>query len=197
MKPRVIYVFEFADNSAYIGLTHDPKARKSEHLSFGKKKNKSSVLKHIKKTNLHPEFKIVTDFMDEITAIKKEFEFIEYYKTNGWTLLNRAKAGSIGGKFLYWTKDRCIEDAKKFTSRAKWAKTSTGAWESAKKYGWLKECYEHMKRPTVWNKKWTLDKVIEVAKKCKNNSEMSKKFSGALDAVYSNNWSDKLVFNNE
>lgn len=36
----------------------------------------------------------------------------------------------------YWTRERCIEDAKRFTSRNKWDRNSRGAFQAARRAGW-------------------------------------------------------------
>ena len=41
----------------------------------------------------------------------------------------------------YWTKERCIEDAKKYSSRYEWQKKSGSAYLSAWKNGWVDECF--------------------------------------------------------
>jgi len=45
---------------------------------------------------------------------------------------------------LYWTKERCIEESKKYSMRFHWIKASESSYNSAKRNGWLKECCAHM-----------------------------------------------------
>lgn len=40
----------------------------------------------------------------------------------------------------YWTKERVIEDAKKYKSKMEWFKASQSAWATAQRNGWLDEC---------------------------------------------------------
>ena len=44
----------------------------------------------------------------------------------------------------YWTKEKCLEDAKKYNGRFEWQKNSNG-YSVALKNGWLDECSIHMK----------------------------------------------------
>ena len=45
----------------------------------------------------------------------------------------------------YWTKERCLENAKKYNGRAEFKRMSGGAYNSAKKNKWLDECCANMK----------------------------------------------------
>jgi predicted GIY-YIG superfamily endonuclease len=44
----------------------------------------------------------------------------------------------------YWTKERCVEDALKFTTRSEWQNKSSSAYSIALKNGWLDESCNHM-----------------------------------------------------
>jgi hypothetical protein len=44
----------------------------------------------------------------------------------------------------YWTKEKCIEDARKYKKRSEWMRKSHGAYRSAKKNGCFEECCAHM-----------------------------------------------------
>jgi hypothetical protein len=44
----------------------------------------------------------------------------------------------------YWTKERCLEEAKKYESKSEWLKKSVSSYGSAHKNGWLVECSSHM-----------------------------------------------------
>ena len=91
--PRIIYSYEFPDNSVYVGLTKDFKLREKSR----KNNINDAVTKHINKTNLIPKILYLTDFIPAKEAQIKEQEFINEYKNKGWNILNRVKGGSIGG----------------------------------------------------------------------------------------------------
>lgn len=80
----------------------------------------------------------------------------------------------------YWTKERCIEDAKKYTTRQEWSKGKLSGYAVAASKGWLKLCCDHMKdgRFESSKKLWTYEKCLELAKKCKSRAEF-KKLSGS------------------
>ena len=45
----------------------------------------------------------------------------------------------------YWTKERCIEDAKQYETNSEWQKKSGSAYITAWVNKWLDECSKHMK----------------------------------------------------
>jgi hypothetical protein len=47
----------------------------------------------------------------------------------------------------HWTKERCSEEARKYESVSKFHKESNGAYDIARKNGWLEEITSHMKKP--------------------------------------------------
>jgi len=116
---RLIYAFEFSDNSVYVGLTYNINIRKSQHLST----EASPVFKHINKTNLWPKTVLHTDYIEVEKAVLKEEEVLNKYKNSGWTTLNKIKTGSLG--FGYnknkkkSNKTKSPEERKKAAGKAK------------------------------------------------------------------------------
>lgn len=89
---RCIYVYEFSDNSAYIGLTYNINNRHNKHIND----KKSSVYRKLSE-NINYNLIQLTDYINiEESRILEKFH-IERYKTNNWNILNIAKAGSVGG----------------------------------------------------------------------------------------------------
>lgn len=102
---RVIYACEFPDHCAYVGLTADPAKRCREHGWISNVGN-SAVAEHKWTTNQDFEFKILTDFLPEEEASVAEGEWERKYAEEGWTMLNVAPTGSLGGSGVrgisYW-----------------------------------------------------------------------------------------------
>lgn len=135
---RLIYIYHFRDNSCYVGLTCNIERRHKQHMS----ETSSSVYKHMTETGIIPEIIIKSDYMSVKDAVELENKILQEYKQNGFNILNKNKTGSIGGVNLYWTKDNCIEELKKYKTYSEFRKGSPGAHNSSFKNGWLYEILE-------------------------------------------------------
>lgn len=135
---RMLYVF-FDENEkyAYVGLSGVLDRRFQTHLN-----TKKEFMSSLKKGNLC----FVSDFnlYSEKTAQKLEASLISEFSLK-YRMLNKNKAGSLGGNVKYWTLERCKSDALKYTYRNQWRERSEGAYASARKHGWLNLCCAHMK----------------------------------------------------
>ena len=93
---RTIYAYEFKElNSVYVGLTYDIKVRNKDHhikgtlYDFTKEHNIDSFEPIVLEENIkYDKAGEVEDF------------YINQYRKNGWNLINKAKAGSLGGNIL-------------------------------------------------------------------------------------------------
>jgi predicted GIY-YIG superfamily endonuclease len=151
---RIVYVYEFPDNSVYVGLTLNKTDRDMRH----KQKPKSAVYQHIKKTNLIPTLKYISDdYIDAEDARNQERCTIEEYKSKGWNVLNKAKAGGLGGCAKKWSKDEILRMAKEFDSPSKFKDRRSSAYNAAKRNGWLDEVTKHMVNKKI---KWTDDMIM-------------------------------------
>lgn len=137
---RCIYAFEFSNMSAYIGLTDNIQRRKRQHLNS----SNSAVYKHIQKTSLTPTLQILHEYTDkELAKILEKF-YIEDYRNKGWNILNRAKAGSLGGKYVFWNYEECKSHALQCNTRSEFIIKYPGAYASAVKNKWLDDICQHM-----------------------------------------------------
>jgi len=132
---RLIYVYEFDDNSCYVGLTCDVERRHKQHMED----SNSSVNKKIVETGLKPKLVLKSEYIDIKECINLEEAILKEYKNLGFCILNKNKTGSIGGVNLYWNKERCIEEIKKYKTYSEFRKGSPGAHNSSFKKGWLYE----------------------------------------------------------
>ena len=139
-QKRGLYSYEFEDKSVYVGLTWNYKERFASHAC----RPKSAVFKKVK-TGI--DFKVIKHGrrVQQSTAIKREVELIEKYKKDGWSILNVAKAGSLGGTRRKWTEDKVHKEALKYKTRGAFKKGSVGAYDRAKKDGILDKVCKHMK----------------------------------------------------
>ena len=182
---RCIYIYEFDDNSVYIGLTNNLKKRHTQHLGKG------PVYEHIKKTNLIPKLTTLTDYIDmELSAIK-ENEYIEKYKSEGLNILNKRKGGNLGGNNIFWTYEKCKEELIKYKTRNAAIKYCPRAFSVSKKNKW-EELYEHLEYITKPNKYWTYEKCKEEASKYKTKKDFRKNCSSAFSISKNNKWFDDI-----
>ena len=100
---RCVYVYEFTDKSAYIGLTYNIEQRQRDR-NFSKN---DQVTKYRNKTGLEPIRKQLTDYINADDAAKLEIYYIDKYKEDGWNVLNIANGGGLGGGEPKWTYENC------------------------------------------------------------------------------------------
>jgi predicted GIY-YIG superfamily endonuclease len=190
---RCIYVFEFSDNYAYVGLTRHLKSRYNEHI----KNIDGVVYKHMEETGLKPKYIQLTDFMDEKEASIKEGEWEKIYKSNGWIILNIAKTGTLGGCYLKWNYKSCKKEALKYQTRSEFQKNSNGAYCSARKNGWLDEVCKDMIEDKKPNGYWTKEKCTEEASKYNSRTSFSDNCVSAYGVSRKNNWLDEFFPKNK
>lgn len=188
---RLIYAYEFSDNSVYVGLTSNERRRHNEHMLGNR--NNSPVYNHMIKNNITPIKIIYSDYIDAKDAQELENFYINYYKNNNWILLNTAKSGSLGGIDLFWTYDKCQNEAIKYESRISFCLGSSGAYNSARKNKWLDEICKHMiklRKPTGY---WNIKKhCIDEAKKYNKKYLFGKYSYGAYNSARKNKWLDEI-----
>jgi len=75
----------------------------------------------------------------------------------------------------YWTKDKCLEEARKYSTKKVWLQKSLESVISAKKYGeiFLEKCTEHM-IDEIENK-WNRGNILEEARKYSTEKEWAEK----------------------
>ncbi|MFW6219427.1 MAG: GIY-YIG nuclease family protein [bacterium] len=186
---RLVYYYEFSDNSIYVGITYDPDRRHRYHLND----ERSKVYQHIIETNKLPIKKHLTeDFVPVKEAQKLENFWVKKFKENGCNILNVAKTGGLGGNELKWTKEKCAEEALKYNTRKEFADGNSSAYIRARRFKWLDDICSHMeweKRPENY---WTYETCKEAAKKCKTRFEFSRKYSRAHTISSKNGWLDEF-----
>jgi predicted GIY-YIG superfamily endonuclease len=186
---RCIYTYEFPDNHVYVGLTFNLNERQVNRDCHDNDK----VTKYIKETNLTPIRKQLTDYVDVETAIKLEGEFLNVYSDNGWQILNVAKTGGIGGDTLFWTKEKCIDVAKKSKNRTEFGIKYRGAYSSSMKNGWISEIYEILGKTQKGGKRiHSFESCKEKATLCRTRAEFKIKFPHEFNAAYNNKWLNEI-----
>lgn len=171
---KCIYVYEFADNHAYVGLAGNLEARHSRRL----RDKRDPVYVHIRNTNLTPTLIQLEPYIEVELAMLLEARWETEYKNNNWILLNKVKCGHhIGNPPMKWNKDSCLQEALKYNRVSHFKSNSRGAYSAAKRNGWLDECKIHMIPPKKPNGYWTYDMCLGESKKYSNRIEFRKSLS--------------------
>lgn len=182
---RCIYVYEFSDNFAYVGLTFNIETRCQQHSKRG------PVYKHILSNNIIQTFKQLTDYINIEDAKNEESNYINFYKERGFKLLNKQKAGACGGGVRKWTKEKCENEALKYKNIKEY-KDNSLSYRAAVRNKWLDEICKHMNRNKNPYNYWTKDNCMKASIKIKSKKEFSNKFPGAYSACIKNKWLDEI-----
>lgn len=178
MLHRHIYVYEFPDNSVYVGLSFDTKERDKRHRS----KEKSQVFQHIQNTGLSPDFKVLTERpIPAKDAQTMEDETINTYRENGWNVLNIAKAGGLGSTVLEkLSKEDVMRIALQYNTKTEFCKERQSVCNLAKRMGWYEEATKHME---VKNIMWSLDTLKKEAEKYQTRNQFKQGSPNAYAAA--------------
>lgn len=174
IKNRMIYAYEFSDNTVYVGLTCNSIRRNEQHLGHEKDK-RSAVTKYIEKTKMEPLYVKISNYIDVEKAILLEAETVENYKNNGWNVLNQRKTGGIGNAVIKWTEQAIKKEAIKHERRVDFRSAAKGAYERAYQLGILDTICSHMETQFVFHTKETCqaealkyNQRVEFQKGCKS-----------------------------
>jgi len=182
-QKRCIYVYEFENKIAYIGLTNNLSNRKNTH----KHDIKSSVYEYIQKNNTKLiKIRQLTEYVESIIASNLEKQYIEEYTNNHWVLLNKNKGGGLGTSILKWTKEKCQNESLKYFTRTSFQNGSRGAYYRAYKNKWLDEICSHMIEIKKSKNYWTYEKCHEESLKYEFRNEFRKKSRSAYNYAYNN-----------
>lgn len=184
-KPRQIYVFYWSDMSAYVGQSCNWKRRYNYHLKKG------PVFNHIQKTGEQPIFKILTKRpVKEENTPKYEDKWMNHYESLGYTMLNSAPAGSLGGKRSVWTKENIWNIVSKCSSMTEFYKaTNSNCIQTCYQMGIYDDIVDKLKSETdgKWYiGGWTIENALEEAKKYTLVSKFQKACSGGFKCLNRN-----------
>ena len=174
---RLVYAYFFPENNAvYVGLTYNIKERDFQHLKS--EKHLTSVRRFMIETNEIPKLVKLTDLIDVKEAQNKENEFLEKFKKEGYTILNKVKTGGLGHGLKY--KDSDLERIALLYDNIKdFYSNDLQAYKSARRRGedFLNKITSHMKRN---QESWDEKKVRDYAVTFTSKNEFQKKYPGAV-----------------
>jgi len=186
---RLVYSYEFPDNSVYIGLTYNKNTRHNDHTS----KTKSPVYKKIKQLNFEPKMIIISDsYIDSEEARILEEQTVFSYREKGWEILNKVKAGGLGGtktkgEKLFLDKDSCHKEALKYSTQKEFREGSPYAYSRAYDLQCLKEIVGHMKVRSL-----SYEECKNEAKKFKRISDFKGKAARYYARAYKMGWVSEI-----
>lgn len=191
-KIDLVYSYEFEnENAVYVGRTlmKRVKDRDKEHLF-----SLDSVSSFAKEIGVSvPEMKILETNLTIKESTKKEGEWVEKYKKEGWIILNKAKTGGLGGlgaRYSKFTYEVCFDIAKSYSTRNDFRKGSPSAYMAALKNKWLDD-YEWFVSKTKPRNYWNnYENCYEVAKKCSSRADFKRKSVQAYRVALHNGWID-------
>ena len=106
-------------------------------------------------------------------------------EANNWVKLIEPKP------YKYWTKERCIEEAKKYKTNSEWQKNNPSCVSTATRQGWVDEIRELNGFHVL--KKWTRSGCIKEARKYNSLSEWQRKSNGSKKSAKRNGWYEECT----
>ena len=185
---RAVYVFEFADNYAYVGLTSNLNRREKEHLT----NHSSAVFRHIQESKCSYMFKCLTDYLSKEEAAEIEVNTIIEYAKNGWCILNKKSGGDLGSKIRKYTKQYCKEITSQYDDKKIFQDSNPTFYRYLIKRGWLDELCSHMVNQKKKNGYWTKERCKEAAEKYNKRIDFQKGDPAAHNAAFRNGWLDEI-----
>lgn len=143
-----VYKYEFPNNVVYIGRTINPRRRDWEHRI--NKNGKDTVYKYSKESGcIIPTMVILRQNITLKEGIMEEEKYVLQYRRDGFTILNKAKCGSLGSiSAKKWSYNNCYKEALKYCSISEFAKGNVSAYTRALNRGWLNDYTWFLPRKT-------------------------------------------------
>ena len=180
-----VYAYQDEDtNTMYVGLTKNLDKRHKQHCQPSVNDAVYQYFKSIGKEVQQPI--ILKDHLYQADGKYFEKYYINYYKRLGKNMLNSGNAGNVGSVSV-WTREKCYEEAKKYTSKRDFYKHNPAAYIHAKENGWVEDYtwFECLKLPKYF---WNYDNTMEEARKYETFYEFRVKNQTAYDIARNNGW---------
>lgn len=193
LKTQTIYSYEFPNGHAYVGLTCNIKERDSAHRRTFNEKGETkydSVMEYSLNNNIGiPPYKILeTDLTLSESKIQEQY-WIDYYKSHGWSMINKVKGGSLGGRIkdIVIDKELILNAAKQCKTIKNMRKNKQAEYNGMIKLGLKYECFPRLKdykEPKV-PYKYTEDFISKIVKKYPIKNDLRKNEMAVYQWLYS------------
>jgi hypothetical protein len=101
------------------------------------------------------------------------------------------KRKTLGRKVTKWTKEMCLEDALKYTTKVEWEKNSVNCYSAARRNGWYEECSKHMVVLCRNKNYWTKERCIKDALNYNTKIAWKLSLKSGYNAASKNGWLDE------
>lgn len=195
-KVHCVYVYKIdAFKTCYVGRTKELRRRHQSHCRGRKHKNGTITFDCIysfcyeKQIEIPEPIILCKNLTGEESLIKEDF-WVNFFRNNGWNVLNKAKTGIKSGSLGHvkvWDYDSCKIESKKYRTRSEFKKGSYGAYDMCRKNGWLDEFIKKdgKHRNGFWKIK---NNVIDEAKKYDQITDFIRCSGGAYNAAKKYGW---------
>lgn len=193
---RSVYVYEFPNKIAYIGLTNSIERRDYEHRN--KKGDNLFEYCHANKLDL-PEIKILEENISAFIVGSREVFWENYYKeTLNYVTLNKAKCGALGGSTGYKVSDvkkltYSLDDCKNIIEQGGYKNITDCSVKNYTLYtyikykSWEKELFPNYQTFTTL----TLDQVEDIFNKYSTVKDLKKENKRVYEYAKSKGWITK------
>lgn len=132
------------------------------------------------------------DKFDTLQEFKKHYKgaYSLIYKNN-WHDIIESKHRSQKPRG-YWTKEKCLREAKKYNNRKEFRKCSSAAADFAKRNGWLDEICSHMDYINKPNGYWSKERCIMELKQISTIEQLNRN-TKLRSVLYYHGWMDELT----
>lgn len=190
IKDRIdcVYSYYFKEtHTIYIGRTINKKDRDYQHIF---QNDRDSVARYAKEIGCSvPPMIVLEDSLTLKEGQAQEEFWLNYYKDQGFNILNkgvvgigRSSLGSIG--FGKWTKSKCFEEAKKYSTKTEFKEGNGSAYSAALKKGWLNE-YTWLDDSYHF---YTEEECLKIAQLCEYKKDLITKYPKYYEAAKRRGW---------
>ena len=191
---HVVYVYEVSEtHAAYIGRTLDLQRRDLCHRN---KTQNDTLFRYCQEKGVDvPRVKVLEEGLVAVQSQEREDYWKRRYRDMGWDIINKAStgigSGSLGSMPRKWNHETCKEVAELCVSREDLKKRYVGAYNVARKNGWLKEFFPNiMKREDgCFN---TLEKCKEAATGFRTIMEIRRNYPFLYRRISKNKWTEEI-----